>query len=107
MKLDESDTFFPGWRESAAVMRAGAPGDGTFMYPGREHVLGSVRLSMLRDAEEDYEYLKLAGADDTSPVRSLLDFPKTSKPLLEARRKLAERIERNCRTNKGKAKAKR
>lgn len=90
-KLDEGDTFFPEWREGKATQEC--PGDGTFLYPGREHILPSVRLSMLRDAVEDYEYQELAGSAE-APFRSLTDFPRSPEPLLEARRLVAERLER-------------
>lgn len=90
-KLDESDTFFPEWREGEATQEC--PGDGTFLYPGRGHILPSVRLSMLRDAVEDYEYQELAGFAD-APFKSLTDFPHSPEPLLNERRRLADAIER-------------
>ena len=90
-KLDEGETFFPGWREGEGTSRC--PGDGTFLYPGRTRILPSVRLSMLRDAVEDYEYLIAAGDDACNPYGSLVDYPRGPATLLNARRRLAVQIE--------------
>jgi hypothetical protein len=89
-KLDEKETFFPDWQEREVTSRC--PGDGTFMYPGRTRILPSVRLSMLRDAVEDYEYQKLDGSRD-SPYSSLVNYPRGPEPLLDARRRIAERLD--------------
>jgi hypothetical protein len=89
-KLDERETFFPDWQEGKVTSRC--PGDGTFMYPGRSGILPSVRLSMLRDAVEDYEYQKLDGSND-SPFSSLVNYPRGPKPLLDARRRIADRLD--------------
>ncbi|MBR4615749.1 MAG: DUF4091 domain-containing protein, partial [Kiritimatiellae bacterium] len=52
--MDESDTYFPDWN---TWNHLGVPGDGIFLYPGKEHVLPSIRFANIRDGEEDYEYL--------------------------------------------------
>ena len=94
-KLDENETFVPDWREDELTGRC--PGDGTFMYPGRSRILPSVRLSMLRDAVEDYEYQLLDGTTD-APFDSLVDYPRNPQVLLDARRRIAERLEKALRT---------
>ena len=52
--MDESDTYFPDWN---TWNHLGVPGDGIFLYPGKEHILPSIRFANIRDGEEDYEYL--------------------------------------------------
>lgn len=89
-KLDEAETFFPGWTEAEATSRC--PGDGTFMYPGRRCILPSVRLSMLRDAVEDYEYQLMDETED-SPFGSLVDYPRGPQTILDARRRIADRLD--------------
>lgn len=93
-KLDERETFFPDWREGEHAGRC--PGDGTFMYPGRNRILPSVRLSMLRDAVEDYEYLLLDGTTDM-PFVSLVEYPSDPQVLLDARRRIADRLDGSVR----------
>jgi len=87
-------------------------GDGRFLYPPRtcfahgakpvvEAPNGSVRLEMLRDGIEDYEYLAiLSRLDPKHPLlevppeitRTLTDFAKTPEPIRERRRRVAEAI---------------
>ncbi|MBQ3098020.1 MAG: DUF4091 domain-containing protein, partial [Kiritimatiellae bacterium] len=93
-KLDENETFFPGWKENELTGRC--PGDGTFMYPGLGGILPSVRLSMLRDAVEDYEYQLLDGTTET-PFNSLVNYPRNPQVLLEARSRVADRLEKAIR----------
>jgi hypothetical protein len=93
-KLDEKETFFPEWKENELTGRC--PGDGTFMYPGRSRILPSVRLSMLRDAVEDYEYQLLDGTTET-PFNSLVNYPHNPQVLLEARNRIADRLEKAIR----------
>ena len=52
--MDETDTYFPEWN---TWNHLGVPGDGIFLYPGKEHILPSIRFANIRDGEEDYEYL--------------------------------------------------
>lgn len=79
----------------------GMPGDGIMMYPGERSVFSSIRLAQCRDAEEDYEYLKLAAAKVgqakvdaivDSIVRSLTDFSHDAEKLRTARRMIAKII---------------
>ena len=96
--LDESDVYFPRWSTFSDLQ---CPGDGVMTYPGREHVLGSVRLANLRDAVEDYEWLTLAARRDPAAVeavvrevaRSQTDFSRDPNALRRARRALGDIIE--------------
>jgi hypothetical protein len=83
-------------------------GDGTLFYPGtpariggKTHIpIASLRLKMIREGMEDYEYLKaLSDAGDPQLARDLASalFPNgwtepTVDALLAARRTIAERI---------------
>ena len=40
--IDEGDTFFPAWDTSSALSM---PGDGVLLYPGKDHVLPSIRAA--------------------------------------------------------------
>ena len=81
--MDETDTYFPLWNTWSHLK---TPGDGIFLYPGKEHILPSIRLANIRDGEEDYEYLlraeKALGAQDGGgarpPVNPVADgfYPK-------------------------------
>ena len=93
-KLDEKETFFPDWKENELTGRC--PGDGTFMYPGHKGILPSIRLSMLRDAVEDYEYQLLEGTTQT-PFNSLVNYPRNPQVLLDARSRIADRLEKAIR----------
>lgn len=97
-RLPESDTYFPEFRTFNPI---GMPGDGIMMYPGERSVFSSIRLAQCRDAEEDYEYLKLAAAKVgqakvdavvDSIVRSLTDFSHDAEKLRMARRMIAKII---------------
>ena len=77
------------------------PGDGIMMYPGERHVFSSIKLAQCRDAEEDYEYLKLAAAKVgqarvdavvDSIISSLTDFSRDAEKLRTARRMIAKII---------------
>ena len=57
VKVNEADTFFPDWSTSSWL---GSPGDGVFLYPGRQGILPGIRLANVRDGVEDYEWLQLA-----------------------------------------------
>ncbi len=92
----------------------GAPGDGSSMYPGPtpSQPLSSIRLEVMRDGEEDYEYFKLLdrliGAHSSAPevenakklrdqaktmVQSLTDYDKNPEPYLALREKIGDAIE--------------
>lgn len=84
-------------------------GDGTFLYPGTPERIGgkthipiaSLRMKLIREGYEDYEYLKLvsdlgdrdfalSAANDVYPAANETDADP--EQLLAARQKLAERI---------------
>ena len=99
--VDEGDTFLPDWKTASSLRM---PGDGVLLYPGREHVLPSIRLAQVRDAVEDYEWLQLAaakaGADaadaaSRSLVRSMTNFTRDPAAVRAARDRLAETIAGN------------
>jgi len=94
-------------------MFGGANGDGYLLYPGKtaeSEPISSIRLEMIRDGNEDVEYVALlrallirSGVADPEPrirelinpvARSLTDWSRDSKTLLEQRRKLAREIVR-------------
>ena len=52
---DESDTYLM-WDSSISNNRNG---DGVLMYPGKDHILPSIRLANVRDGIEDGELLKM------------------------------------------------
>ncbi|MBR4937510.1 MAG: DUF4091 domain-containing protein [Kiritimatiellae bacterium] len=58
--LDESDTYLE-WDSSISNRQNG---DGVLLYPGRNHILPSIRLANVRDGIEDGELLKLVAARD-------------------------------------------
>ena len=96
--IDESDTFLPSWKTYSSLHM---PGDGVLLYPGKDHILPSMRLAQIRDAVEDYEWLQLAAAKSgeaavdaecRSIVRSMTDFSRDSAVLLAVRRSLARLI---------------
>ena len=93
--LDESDTFLPAWDTSSTL---GMPGDGVLLYPGKDHILPSIRLAQIRDGVEDCERLRLAAAKagaeaadaaSRSLIRSMTDFTRDPQALRSARVKLA------------------
>jgi hypothetical protein len=61
--LDEYDTFSPEWKIEQYHISwpvTACPGDGVFLYPGKNNVLPSIRLANVRDGEEDWEWLQIA-----------------------------------------------
>ena len=93
--MDETDTYFPEWNTWNYL---GIPGDGIFLYPGKEHILPSIRFANIRDGEEDYEYLlraerrlgRKAVEDMVRPLlRSQTDFTRDAKALAALRTALA------------------
>ncbi len=96
--IDESDTFLPSWKTYSSLHM---PGDGVLLYPGKDHILPSIRLAQIRDGVEDYEWLHLAAAKSGTDavdvvsktlMRSLTDFTRDPAELRAARRKLARLI---------------
>ena len=102
-----NDTKDP-WADIATVKWIGPNiyGDGSLMYPGKQvgfdGPVSSIRLEMIRDGLEDYEYLclleKARGkkAVDEAIARVVTDMKKftRSAPLLErTRRQIADEIE--------------
>ena len=80
------------------------PGDGIFLYPGKEHVLPSIRLAQVRDGVEDYEWLQLAtakagaakaDAESRTLIESMTKYTRDPALLRAARTRLAELIDRN------------
>jgi uncharacterized protein (TIGR03382 family) len=84
-------------------------GDGTLFYPGKPSVIGgatdipvaSIRLKMIREGMEDYEYLKLlSDSGDEALARQIADglFPnaysteQSPAALMAARERIAKRI---------------
>ena len=93
--MDETDTYFPEWNTWNYL---GIPGDGIFLYPGKEHILPSIRFANIRDGEEDYEYLlraekrlgrKAVEAMVRPFVRSQTDFTRNAAELSSLRASLA------------------
>ena len=96
--IDEDDTFIPAWKTGNGLHM---PGDGVLLYPGKDHILPSIRLAQIRDCVEDYEWLRLAaskaGADAVDAIsktliRSMTDYTRNPSDLRAARQKLARFI---------------
>ena len=92
--MDETDTYFPEWNTWNYL---GIPEDGIFLYPGKEHILPSIRFANIRDGEEDYEYLlraeKKLGRQAVEAlvrplVRSQTNFTRDSAALSSLRDRL-------------------
>lgn len=57
----------------------GGSGDGTLFYPGKPSVIGgtqdipveSIRMKLIREGREDYEYLRLAAAKDEAAAKTI------------------------------------
>lgn len=57
----------------------GGSGDGTLFYPGKPAVIGgsqdipveSIRMKLIREGREDYEYLRLAAAKDLAATKAI------------------------------------
>ena len=108
--VDERDTFCD-WCSSVGN---GVHGDGVLLYPGREHVLPSIRLAMVRDGVEDYEWLCLAAKKSGHPsvdalsrrlVRSRTEFTRNPSEIREVRRRIGDFISNDseplCRLRSG------
>ena len=97
--LDETATFFPEWNTYSSLRM---PGDGVFLYPGRNRVLGGIRLANVRDGVEDCEWLQLAEAKAgraaverilADVARSTSDFTRDPAVIRRARTRLADLVE--------------
>ena len=98
-QMDEAECFFPEWNMKN---RSKMPGDGILLYPGKEHVLPSIRLANIRDGEEDYEYLVLAeeriGREKAAAmvrqyIHSPTQFTRDAAALAALREQLADVID--------------
>jgi hypothetical protein len=83
-------------------------GDGTLFYPGRPDKIGgrthipieSLRLKLIREGQEDYEYLRLVASRDATyagqqvqnVARGVRDFAHNAGPFYAARHALGERL---------------
>ena len=104
-QMDESDTYFSNWRTLEAPVSwpsVGCAGDGVYIYPGKENVLPSIRLALIRDGVEDYEWLSLAEAKSgraavealvAPTVRSLTDFERDPAKLRAVRSRVGRLVE--------------
>ena len=87
--LDESDTFL----DVDTSISNRRDGDAVFLYPGKEHVLPSIRLANVRDGVEDGEIVKMleqrdlvrADALRRTLVRSLRSFSRNPSEVRAAR----------------------
>jgi hypothetical protein len=94
------------WKD---VRLFGGNGDGTLFYPGRPDIVGgstqipieSIRLKLIREGLEDYEYLllfeKLAGTKSVSDevdgfIRKIYEYDQDPKPLYSARERIGSEI---------------
>lgn len=100
-ELDERASFFPEWRSDTWPM---VPGDGIFIYPGKERIISGVRLANVRDGVEDYEWMLMAeksiGRNALESilrkvVKSSNDFSRDVSLLRRVRRELADAIEKH------------
>ena len=94
--MDEGDTYFPEWNTWNYL---GIPGDGIFLYPGKDRIFASIRFANIRDGEEDYEYLlraekklgRKAVVEMMKPyIRSQTDFTRDPAALSSLRDALME-----------------
>ena len=94
-----SDTFISGWSTRNSLR---CPGDGVFLYPAKDRVLPSIRLALLRDGVQDYEWLRMAeskcgrkAVDAVSRrlVRSLTDFTRDPAAVRDAHGEIGDMID--------------
>lgn len=103
---DEAYRKLNPWED---VRLFGGNGDGTLFYPGKPALIGgtqdipveSIRLKLIREGLEDYEYLVLAAQHGLSDVAekceasvgaSLFDWNHSPEALYAARRTLGEKL---------------
>jgi hypothetical protein len=96
------------WKD---VRLFGGNGDGTLFYPGTPRIIGgtthipveSIRLKLIREGLEDYEYLvmleRLAGRTTVASIvdtiiRKTYDFERDPKLLYAAREMIGRRLDR-------------
>jgi hypothetical protein len=83
---DTTNQFTSAWDNQFAGSGNGGHGDGTLLYPGTPDRIGgttpipleSFRLKMIRDGEQDYEYLRLADQVDHARTMSIAQGLYTS-----------------------------
>jgi len=97
--LREGEKVEAKWpnRPWQAMSHPAGNGDGQLLYPGPEgHPLGSIRLEIIRDSIEDYEYLyllrKLTQKLRKTKGKKYQDLINKSKQLLDVDRSLAEPV---------------
>ena len=97
--FDLSDTFISGWSTHNSLR---CPGDGVFLYPAKDRILPSIRLALLRDGVQDYEWLRMAEAkcgrkavDAVSRrlVRSLTDFTRDPAAVRDAHGEIGDMVD--------------
>ena len=97
--FDVCDTFLPDWSTRNSLR---CPGDGTFLYPSKNGVVPSIRLALLRDGVQDYEWLAMAekkrgrkAVDAVSRrlVRSLKDFTRDPAAVRDAHGEIGDMID--------------
>jgi len=97
--FDTSDTFLKDWSTHDSIR---CPGDGVFLYPAKDRVLPSIRLALLRDGVQDYEWLcmatekkgrKAVDAVSRRIVRSLKDFSRDPAALRDAMDEIGDMID--------------
>ena len=103
--LGEDDTYFPEWRTLEHPLSwpgVGCAGDGVFLYPGKDRIFPSIRLAIIRDGVEDYEWLQAAAAKRgrdaadaavRATVTSLTEFERDFGKLDAARSRVGDLIE--------------
>lgn len=84
--FDVTNQLSTAWNSNGQC-KYGGQGDGTIFYPGRPSVIGgnqdipieSIRVKMIREGMEDYEYLLLARTKDAARTEAIADalFPST------------------------------
>ncbi|HNX36485.1 MAG TPA: DUF4091 domain-containing protein [Kiritimatiellia bacterium] len=98
--LKTDDTFLDAWQAENSLKM---PGDGQLLYPGADGPLPSIRLALVRDGIEDYEWLQLlerktgrsaAEAATARLIRSMTDFERSPDALRNARAQIADALER-------------
>jgi hypothetical protein len=81
------------WREIRGFgsTKSSGVGNGTLFWPDDDRVLTSIRLEVLRDGIEDYEYFFLAKGKN---IKVIVPNDSNSQTLLDYREKIARQIEK-------------
>ena len=102
--IDESDVFVRPWRTRNMTIRGpitGCASDGVFLYPGKDHILPSIHLALVRDGVEDCEWYQLAaakaGAEKVDAlarelVASMKEFSRDPAKIRDVRRRVGDLI---------------